>query len=225
MSHEPWADVDRYLTDLLVPHDEALRGVQAAAAEAGLPPISVSPTQGKLLHLLARLKGARTILEIGTLAGYSAIWLARALPPDGRLITLEYDPRNAEVARANFARAGLADRIEVRVGPALDSLPAIAEEGLGPFDVFFVDADRPNNARYVEWALRLTRPGSVIIVDNVVRGGAVADPSSADPSVKGVRAATEMMASDPRLEATVLQTVGAKGYDGFALAVVSGETS
>jgi predicted O-methyltransferase YrrM len=221
MSHdEPWADVDRYLTDRLVPSDEVLDATLSAAAEAGLPAISVSPMQGKLLHVLARLRGARAILEIGTLAGYSTIWLARALPEGGTMITLEYEPRHAEVARANIARAGLADRVDIRVGAALDTLSKLAEEGAGPFDMVFIDADRPHNREYVEWALKLTRPGSVIMVDNVVRNGAVADPASADPSVLGVRGATELMASDPRLDATVVQTVGAKGYDGFALAVV-----
>lgn len=220
MSHEPWVDVERHLTDLLIPHDDALEAALSTAAEAGIPSISVSPSQGKLLHLLARIQGARSILEIGTLAGYSAIWLARALPAGGRLITLEYQERHANVARANIERAGLADVVEVRVGAALDWMPRIAEEG-HTFDMVFIDADRPNNDRYVEWALRMTRPGSIVVVDNVVRGGAAADPASTDPSIQGVRRATELMGRDERLDATALQTVGPKGWDGFALALVT----
>lgn len=221
MTAERWAEVDRYLGGLLVGADDGLRAALEASAAAGLPPIQVSPVQGKLLHLLVRLHGARTALEIGTLGGYSTIWLARALPPDGRLVSLEADPRHAEVARANLARAGVADRVDVRVGRAVDTLPVLAEEG-AVFDLVFVDADKPSNPDYVGWALRLTRPGSVIVVDNVVRGGAVADASSEDPNVVGTRRMLELMADEPRLSATALQTVGEKGYDGFVLAVVNG---
>jgi predicted O-methyltransferase YrrM len=185
-----------------------------------LPAISVSAPLGKLLHLLARSLRARRILEIGTLGGYSTIWMADALPADGTLITLEIDPTHASVAQANLERAGLANKVTVRVGAALDTLPKLAAEGAGPFDLVFIDADKPNNPPYFEWAMKLTRPGSMIIVDNVVRRGAVADPSSTDVSVLGVRRLNELIAADPRVEATALQTVGAKGYDGFCVALV-----
>jgi predicted O-methyltransferase YrrM len=220
MAQDTWDDVDRHLTDLLVRPDEALGHALAAAAEAGLPPISVSPAQGKMLHLLARAIGARRILEIGTLAGYSTIWLARALPPTGRLVTLESDPRHADVARANLARAGVADRVEVRVGRAQDTLPAMAAAGTTPFDLTFVDADRAGLSDYVRGALRLSRPGSLIVVDNVVRRGRLADPHSADPDIQAIRRMQQLVADEPRLSATVVQTVGTKGYDGFLLAVV-----
>jgi predicted O-methyltransferase YrrM len=221
MTQEQWTAVDRYLTDLLVPPDPALEAALQASAAAGLPPIQVSPTQGKLLHLLARLMGARAILEIGTLGGYSTIWLARALPAGGRLVTLEIDPQRAEIARANFARAGLADVVELRLGKALETLPQLAAEGRGPFDLLFIDADRPNNPEYFAWALKLSRRSSLIIVDNVVRKGAVVDAASADPDVQGVRRLNEMLAAEPRVSATAIQTVGGKGYDGFALALVT----
>ncbi|MEU0369143.1 O-methyltransferase [Streptomyces sp. NPDC006283] len=221
MTQEQWQAVDSYISDLLVPEDEALTAALTASDAAGLPAISVAPNQGKLLHLLARTQGARTALEIGTLGGYSTIWLARALPADGRLISLEYDPAHADVARANLARAGLDKVAEVRTGAALDTLPRIAAEpGAGPFDLVFIDADKRNNPRYVEWALRLTRPGSVIIVDNVVRGGAVTDASSEDPAITGTREMFELVAREPRLDATALQTVGVKGYDGMLVARV-----
>ncbi|MFJ5685187.1 O-methyltransferase [Streptomyces sp. NPDC093099] len=220
MSQEQWNAVEHYFTDRLVPADEALSAALAASDTAGLPAISVAPNEGKLLHLLARVQGARRILEIGTLGGYSTIWLARALPEDGRLISLEYDPAHAEVARANLAHAGLDKITEVRTGPALESLPVLAAEDAGPFDLVFIDADKKNNPHYVEWALKLTRPGSVIIVDNVVRNGAVADADSTDAAVLGTRRAIELMAEHPRLSATAVQTVGSKGYDGFALARV-----
>jgi predicted O-methyltransferase YrrM len=216
-----WTAVDRYLDGLLVGADVALDEALAANAAAGLPAIDVSPTQGKLLQLLAQLQGARTILEIGALGGYSTIWLARALPADGRLITLELDPSHAEVATANIARAGFADRVEVRLGPALATLPTLAAEGLGPFDLVFIDADKQQSAEYFDWAIRLSRLGSLIIVDNVVRGGAIIDPASADPSVRGSRRFLEQLAAEPRVTATAIQTVGAKGHDGFALAVVT----
>jgi predicted O-methyltransferase YrrM len=184
--------------------------------------INVAPNQGKLLYVLAVAHGARTILEIGTLAGYSTIWLARALPADGRLITLEYEPKHAEVARANIARAGLAAQVEVRVGAALDTLPQLAAEDAGPFDLVFIDADKVNSVAYFNWALKLTRPGSLIIIDNVVRDGKVIDAASRDVSVQGVRALYEALAAEPRVAATAVQTVGSKGYDGLAVAVVLG---
>ncbi|MFE4640066.1 O-methyltransferase [Streptomyces sp. NPDC056730] len=220
MSQEQWNAVERYFTDQLVPADEALSAALAASEAAGLPAISVAPNEGKLLHLLARVQGARRILEIGTLGGYSTIWLARALPEDGKLISLEYDPAHAEVARANLAHAGLDKIAEVRTGAALESLPVLAAEDAGPFDLVFIDADKKNNPHYVEWALKLARPGSLIIVDNVVRNGAVADADSTDAAVLGTRRAIELMAEHPRLSATAVQTVGTKGYDGFALARV-----
>lgn len=225
MDQPVWSAVDRYIADFLVPPDPALDAALEASAAAGLPPINVSPAQGKLLHLLARIQGTRAILEIGTLGGYSAIWLARALPADGRLVTLEADPRNAEVARANIARAGLAEIVDIRVGRALDTLPAIEAEGLGPFDLFFIDANKDNNPEYFEWALRLSRPGSVIVVDNVVRGGKVIDEHVTDPSAVGVRRLFERVAREPRVSATAIQTVGAKEYDGFAIALVTAEPS
>ena len=220
-AREQWTAVDRYFSDLLIPPDPALEAALAASDAAGLPSISVSPNQGKLLHLIARISGARRILEIGTLGGYSTIWLARALPPDGFLISLEASARHAEVARANIERAGLSAQVEVRVGRALDLLPLIADEGHEPFDLFFLDADKPGNPDYLEWSLKLSHPGSVIIADNVVRNGAVADAASTDPNVLGVRRFTELAGSNPRLTATVIQTVGEKGYDGLAIALVT----
>jgi predicted O-methyltransferase YrrM len=220
MTQEKWTEVDRYITDLLVAPDPALDAALAASAAAGLPPINVAPNQGKLLHLLARIQGARRILEIGTLGGYSTIWLARALPPGGRLVTLEADPRHAEVARANLARAGLAGVAEVRVGRAADTLPQLAAEAGGAFDLIFVDADKASTAEYFAWALRLSRAGTVIIVDNVVRQGAVADAASTDAAVQGIRRFNQALAAERRVSATELQTVGSKGHDGFALAVV-----
>ncbi len=204
----------------LIGSDPALEEALAANAAAGLPSIDVSAPQGKLIHLLARMSGARKALEIGTLGGYSTIWLARALPDDGRLITLEVSPRHAEIARRNVARAGLGSKVEIRTGAALTTLPKLEAEGLAPFDFVFIDADKTNNAAYLEWALRLSRPGTVIVVDNVVREGEVADPASRDPDAVGVRRMFELMAREPRLSATAIQTVGAKGWDGFALAVV-----
>jgi predicted O-methyltransferase YrrM len=215
-----WTAVDDYFTSTLIPLDEALEAAQRAAAAGGLPAISVSAPQGKLLHLLARSIGAGRILEVGTLGGYSTIWLARAIPASGALITLELDPHHAEVARANIDRAGVGPRVEIRVGRAADSLEVLAAEGPEPFDLVFIDADKASNAVYFDWALRLSHPGTVIIVDNVVRGGRVADAVSRDADVIGVRLVTEAMAAEPRVEATAIQTVGSKGYDGFALAVV-----
>ncbi|MFJ8935811.1 O-methyltransferase [Streptomyces sp. NPDC102365] len=215
-----WHDVDDYFTGLLAPPDAALTDALRDSDAAGLPQINVAPNQGKLLHLLAVIQGATRILEIGTLGGYSTIWLARALPEDGRLITLEYSEQHAEVARHNLARAGLDKITEVRVGPALIGLRTLADEDPAPFDVVFIDADKVNNPRYVEWALELTRPGSLIILDNVVRGGAVTDALSDDPSVRGTREALDLFAAHPKVSATAIQTVGVKGYDGFALARV-----
>ncbi len=214
--------VDEYLSGLLVPPDAMLDAAVRAGIDAGMPQIQVSPVQGKLLHLLAQIHGARRILEIGTLAGYSTIWLARALPPDGRLISLELDPRHAEVARANLRRAGLDSIVEVRVGPAVDLLSGLAAEAGEPFDFVFVDADKEHNAEYVAGALRLSRPGTVIVVDNVVRHGAVIDATSSDPSILGTRRMFELIARERRLDATAMQTVGVKGHDGFAILRVKG---
>ena len=216
------ADVDRYFSSLFTPHDDALDAALSSSSAAGLPEIQVSPTQGKLLHMLARLQNARAILEIGTLGGHSAIWLARALAPGGKLVTLEFDPKHAEVARANVARAGLSDRVDIRVGSALETLPKIAAAKEGPFDLVFIDANKENNPDYFAWALKLTRPGSLIVIDNVVRSGTVLDAASADASVQGTRRALEMMAGEPRVTATAMQTVGVKGHDGFAIALVTG---
>jgi predicted O-methyltransferase YrrM len=221
MTEEIWTAVDGYLGDLLVPADPALEAALAASAAAGLPAINVSAVQGKLLQLLARAIGAHNVLEIGTLGGYSSIWLARALPDGGRLVSLEADPRHAEVARANIARAGLDSSVEVRLGMALDLLPELAAEGGEPFDLVFIDADKPNNAAYFDWALQLTRPGSIIVVDNVVRDGDVIDAVSDSPTVQGVRRFLERLAAEPRVSATAIQTVGGKGYDGFAIALVT----
>ncbi|MFK8844400.1 O-methyltransferase [Streptomyces sp. Ac-502] len=221
MSQQQWNTVDDYFDSLLAPDDEALHAALRDSEAAGLPHISVTPTQGKLLHLLARTQGARRILEIGTLGGYSTIWLGRALPADGRLISLEANPTHAAVARANLARAGLAERTEVRVAPALDSLAQLVAEHAEPFDLVFIDADKPNNPHYLERALELTRPGSLIIGDNVVRGGNIADADSTDPSIRGIRRFLELIAENPKLTATAVQTVGRKGYDGFSLARVN----
>jgi len=223
MTQDVWTVVDHLLTEALVPTDPALDAALEASAAAGLPPINVSPNQGKLLQLLARLQGARRILEIGTLGGYSTIWLARALPKGGRLITLEADPKRAEVARANLGRAGLAEVVELRVGRALDTLPGLAAEGRGPFDLTFIDADKRSNPEYFAWALRLSRPGALIIVDNVVRGGAVLDAGSEDESVQGVRRLFGLLAAEGRVSATAIQTVGSKGYDGLVIALVAAD--
>lgn len=214
--------MDSYLVETLVADPDSDAALEANKA-AGLPAIDVSPPQGKFLHLLARTVGARRVLEIGTLGGYSTIWLARAVGPKGRVVTLEFAARHAEVARANLDRAGVGDRVEIRVGAALDSLPVLAQEDPEPFDLVFIDADKVNNANYVLWALRLTRPGSVIIVDNVVRGGTIADERSEDPNAQASRELVELLTAEPSLDATVVQTVGAKGWDGFAYAVVNGD--
>ncbi|MDN3238306.1 O-methyltransferase [Glycomyces tritici] len=220
MGQGQWTEVDAFLSSLLVGEDQALAEATAAAQRAGLPPISVSAAQGKLLYLLAKTLGAKRVLEIGTLGGYSAIWMARALPKDGHLVSLEYSPRHAEVASGNIARAGLVGIVEIRVGAAAESLPKLAAEGGEPFDMVFIDADKGGYPDYLDWSLQLTRPGGLIVADNVVRGGAVADGLSRDPNVQGVRSYLEKVAADPRLEGTVMQTVGVKGYDGLSIARV-----
>ena len=218
MSEPSWNDVDTYINERVVGADPVLDAALARAAGAGLPAIEVTPSHGKLLHLLARMCGARRILELGTLAGYSTIWLARALPAGGRLITLEADAGYAAVAQANLAAAGLADRVEIRVGAALDSLPALAGEA--PFDFVFIDADKQSTPEYLEWSLRLTHPGSVIVADNVVRDGALADAGNDDPRVRGMQRFFDLLHAASGVTATAVQTVGAKGWDGFALALV-----
>ena len=220
MSQEQWDAVDRYINERLAPPDAILDGALKASAAAGLPPINVAPNQGKLLSLYARMIGARRILEIGTLGGYSTIWLGWALPLGGRIVTLEADSKHAATARANISRAGLGDAVEVRVGDALELLPKLAAEDPGAFDLFFIDADKANIPAYFEWALKLSRVGSVIVVDNVVRGGKILDADSADANVQGVRRFYDLVAKNARVSATAIQTVGVKGYDGFALAVV-----
>ena len=222
MSHKQWTAVDRYFSETLVPSDPVLDAALRANTKAGLPAIDVAPNQGKFLQLLVQLRGARRILEIGTLGGYSSIWMARALPADGRLTTLEFSPKHAEVARANIAHAGLEKIVEIRVGPALETLAKMDKEGTEPFDLIFIDADKPNNPNYLPWALKFSRPGTLLIGDNIVREGEVADPTSTDPNVQGQRRFLELMAAEPRLSATALQTVGSKGYDGFAMALVLG---
>jgi len=221
MTQERWTAVDSYITGLLHAPDPALDAALADSEAAGLPSIAVTPPQGKLLTLLALGVKARNILEIGTLGGYSTICLARALSPGGRLITLEYEPKHAAVARANIARAGLADAVEVRVGRALDTLPELAAEGRGPFDMIFIDADKPGYSEYLAWAVKLSRRGTLIIADNVVRDGEVIDPNSTDVMVQGIRRFYEALAAESRVNATTIQTVGAKGYDGFTIAVVT----
>jgi len=221
VTQNKWTAVDTYINETLLPPDPALNAALEASVAAGLPAYAVSPTQGKLLYLLAQIQGARNILEIGTLGGYSTIWLARALQPGGQLLTLEADTKHANVARENIARAKLSDAVELRLGPALDTLPQLAAEGRGPFDLIFVDADKRNNPGYFTWALKLSHKGSVIIVDNVVRDGAVVDPSSADPDIQGIRRLNELLAAEPRVTATAIQTVGSKGYDGFTLILVT----
>jgi predicted O-methyltransferase YrrM len=219
MADKTWEAVDQYFLGKIIGQDAALEEAQRAAEAAGLPAISVTAAQGKLLHLLVRMHGARKVLEIGTLAGYSTIWMARALPPGGKLISLEYEPRHAEVARSNIERAGVSALVEIRLGEALKTLPLL--ESAGPFDLFFIDADKQNNAGYFQWALKLSRPGSVIIVDNVVREGKVADPDSSDENVLGARRVVDLIAAEPRVSATAIQTVGGKSYDGFLLALVN----
>jgi predicted O-methyltransferase YrrM len=220
VAQETWTAVDDYVSGLLAPHDEALDAAIAASDEAGLPAIQVSPPQGKLLGMLAKSIGARLALEFGTLGGYSTIWLGRALPADGRLITLEADPAYAEVASANLERAGLGDLVDVRVGPALETLPLLEQEGSGSFDLVFIDADKANTPAYFAWSLERTRPGGLIVADNVVRDGALVDEANQDPAIAAQRRFHEMLSSEPRVEATTIQTVGGKGYDGFSIALV-----
>lgn len=215
---EKWSAVDDYLIDRLIPPDSVLEQALAENAAANLPSMDVAPNQGKFLHIAARMMGARRILEIGTLGGYSTIWLARALPRDGKVVTLEANPVHARVAKTNIERAGLSGLVDIRVGPAIETLPALA--GQEPFDLIFIDADKPNNPAYLDWAIKLSRPGSVIISDNVVRNGGVIDPDSSDPAVPGLRRHFDMMANEPRLTATALQTVGGKGWDGFVIGIV-----
>jgi predicted O-methyltransferase YrrM len=221
-SEQLWTAVDEYLAGRLIPADATLTAAREANAEAKLPAIDVSPTQGKLLYLLAKIQGARRILEVGTLGGYSTIWLARALAEGGKLVTLEIEKRHAEVTLENIKRAGVSGRVELRLAPAAESLAALVKEGAEPFDLIFIDADKPNNPVYLEWALRLSRPGTLVVVDNVIREGAIVDAESKDASVLGTRRLFDLMAASPRLEATALQTVGSKGYDGFVVARVVG---
>src|SRR5271170_3656483 len=224
MTQELWTEVDRYIVENSIPRDPLLEEALKANVAAGLPTIDVAPNQGKLLHLLARIQGAKRILEIGTLGGYSTIWLARALPSDGKLVTLEAEAKHAKVAQANIEHAGFSSIVELRLGPALESLSQLHAEGAPPFDFIFIDADKQNIPGYLEWSLRFSRPGTVIVTDNVVREGAVIDSQDPDPRVQGVRRFFEMIAADSRIEATTLQTVGSKGYDGFTLAVVKSLT-
>ena len=221
MSQETWDDVDRYIDEQLIGADPALDAALAASADAGLPPIAVTPSQGKLLYLLARSIGARSVLEIGALGGYSTIWLARAVAPAGTVVTLEANASYAEVASANVARAGFAELVDVRVGAALDSLPPLAAEQRDPFDLVFIDADKQNTPEYFKATLELTRSGGLIVADNVIRDGAIVDPAAQqNPDVIGSRRLHELLAAEPRVSATTIQTVGAKGYDGFTLALV-----
>lgn len=222
MSQELWTEVEQYIDGLFIPSDPVLEAAINACEAAELPPIAVTPGQGKLLYLLAKMQRAQRILEIGTLGGYSTIWLARALPEDGFLVTLEADKKHADVAMANLAQADLNAMVEVRLGRALDTLPELAAEGLDPFDMVFIDADKENTEAYFKWALRLARAGAVIVVDNVIRDGEVADPDASDPRVQGIRRFNETLAAETRVEATTIQTVGSKGYDGFTLAIFNG---
>lgn len=216
-----WDRVDQYITERLIPQDSVLEEVLSANQQAGLPPYDVSPSQGKFLNLLVQMKGARRILEIGTLGGYSTIWMARALPLGGQLVTLELDPFHAQVAKANLSLAQLDGLVELRVGDALEQLSQMKEEGVEPFDFIFIDADKPNNPNYLQWALHFSHPGTVIIGDNVIREGEVINENSEDPRVVGVREFYDLLAEEPRITATAIQTVGSKGYDGFVLGIVS----
>ena len=217
---DQWTVFDQYVEDLLLPSDPVLTAAIEASVAAGLPPIQVSPTQGKFLQLLVQSVRARSVLEIGTLGGYSTLWLGRGVPSSGRVLSLEVNPLHADIARRNLARAGLSGRVEILVGPALETLPQLAAQGRGPFDLTFVNADKPTTAAYFDWAVRLSHPGSVIVVDNVVRNGAVVQEEGTDADAQGIRRFLSGLKSDTRVSATVLQTVGRKGYDGFALAFV-----
>ena len=221
MAEDQWVAVEQYFSKSLLLNDPTLESALATSEKAGLPAISVSPTQGKLLQMLAQMLGARAILEIGTLGGYSTIWMARGMSPGGDLITLEVDPSHAAVAQQNLSSAGLQEVVEVKVGNALETLPRLAADRRGPFDLIFIDADKQNIPAYFEWALKLSRPGTVIVVDNVVRDGAVIDADSSDESVQGVRRFIEQVAANRRVSGTAIQTVGIKGYDGFAIVRVT----
>lgn len=221
MSQETWNAVDAYISETLVFEDEVLRAASKSSSEAGLPPIAVAPNQGKFLHLLVRAIGARNVLEIGTLGGYSTIWLARGLASGGRLVTLEVDPRHAEVARSNIDLAGLSQIVEVRVGAAIDTLPKLAAEAAEPYDFVFIDADKPSTPDYLKWAIDLSHPGSLIVIDNVVRNGGIIDKDTDDATVQGIRRANEVLAADPRVTSTAIQMVGTKGYDGMAIVLVT----
>ncbi|HEY8750658.1 MAG TPA: O-methyltransferase [Tepidisphaeraceae bacterium] len=220
MDQDQWRAVDQYITDIIVKPDAALDAALRACEAAGLPSISVSPSQGKLLMLLAMIRGAKNILEIGTLGGYSTIWLARGLSPGGKVITLEAESRHAEVARKNIDTARLSHAVDIRIGRAIDTLPRLAEQKVGPFDLIFIDADKSSLPDYFQWSMKLSKPGTLIVIDNVIRKGAVLDTSGADPPVVGVRRMNELIAAEPRACATTLQTVGAKGYDGLTFVVV-----
>ncbi|MFC5451804.1 O-methyltransferase [Paenibacillus aestuarii] len=218
--NETWRKVDDYVVERLIPNDPVLEHVLSANRNSGLPEIDVSPAQGKLLHIWARMQGAKRILEIGTLGGYSTVWLARALPAEGKVVTLELDPHHAQVAQSNLALAGLDDKVEIRVGAALQQLALMKEENQAAFDLIFIDADKPNNPAYLQWALQFSHPGTVIIGDNVIREGKIVNEQSTDASVQGVRQFYDLIAEEPRLTATAIQTVGVKGYDGFIIAIV-----
>ncbi|WDR05978.1 O-methyltransferase [Devosia rhodophyticola] len=220
MSAKLWADVDRYIAEKLIPANAALDATLASNHAEGLPAIDVSAAQGKLLHLLVRMCRARRVLEIGTLGGYSTIWMARALPSDGKVTTLEFEPHHVAVAKTNIERAGLSSMVDIRVGNAVDTLPLLASEVAEPFDFIFIDADKPSNPDYLDWAMKLSRRGTVIVCDNVIRGGGVIDPESTDANINGARAAFDTLSRQNRIESTALQTVGAKGYDGFAIGIV-----
>ncbi len=220
MNQSLFASVDQYINDLLAPEDDALKATEQSIIDNQIPQMSVSPNQGKFLQVLATLCRARKILEVGTLAGYSTIWMARALPKDGRLVTIEFDALHAGVAQENIQRAGLAEQVDIRIGAALDVLPDLEAEGIGPFDMIFIDADKPPYAEYYEWALKLSRPGTLIIADNVIREGQVLDPNSSDEKVQGVQRLNQLLATDSRVSATIFQTVGLKEHDGMAMAVV-----
>lgn len=220
MSNEMWTQVDDYIAERFAVEDEALTAALADSDAAGLPAIAISAAQGSLLNVLARTVGARSILEIGTLGGYSTIWLARALPEDGRVVTLEASPRHAEVAQGNLERAGVVDKVEIRIGPAQETLPALIAEGVGPFDFIFIDADKEGYSAYLSWTLELAQPGTLIVADNVIRDGRILDATSDDANAQGARRFNDLLAAESRVNATLLQTVGSKGYDGFALAVV-----
>ncbi len=221
MNNELFEKVDEYISKLVTREDEALLAVEKSIREANMPPISISPNQGKFLQVLALLAGAKKILEMGTLAGYSTIWLARALPPGGKLVTLEYDPHHAEVARKNIDGAGVGGLVDIRIGKAIEWLPKIKAEGIGPFDMIFIDADKPPYLQYFEWAIELSRPGTLIVADNVIREGKVLDPKTEDPMVIGVQRLNQSLLNNTKVTASIIQTVGAKEHDGMVIAIVN----